>query len=182
MRAGIDRPRTEDEMIELARKWSSDDAANRHTLMNLIGKEILRHELARVPVPQLQELVEATRGTRALEVRKSLGLDVPAGKVTAPARTPRAPTEPRIATENAPRPPPPEKTAEGAFKMPKPKFVKPPPKAPAAAPRKFTHPKFGEGVLEKQEGVGDATKLTIKFATGSKTLLSRFVTEMPPSE
>ena len=49
----------------------------------------------------------------------------------------------------------------------------------AAAPpaRKFQHPKFGEGLLESQEGEGTDAKLTFKFAASSKTLLARYVTE-----
>ena len=49
---------------------------------------------------------------------------------------------------------------------------------PAAA-KKFNHPKFGDGELVSQDGVGEEAKLTIKFAAGTKTLLARFVTEVP---
>lgn len=40
-----------------------------------------------------------------------------------------------------------------------------------------THAKFGEGVVEKVEGEGDNTRLTISFGEGRKTLLARFVTQ-----
>lgn len=170
-------PTNEEEMVELARRWSSDDANKRHTVLNLIGKEILRHELKRLDVPKLHDLVGAIHGTKSIEARKALGFEIRPEKAPRPSREPRAPREGAPAVPE-PRLPP-EKTAEGAFKMPKPKFVKPPPKAAPAAARKFTHPKFGEGVLEKTEGVGDEMKLTIKFGAGSKTLLAKFVTEVP---
>jgi ankyrin repeat protein len=41
------------------------------------------------------------------------------------------------------------------------------------------HPKFGEGVVEKVEEVGNEAKLTIRFAVGTKTLLAKFVTLHP---
>jgi hypothetical protein len=62
--------------------------------------------------------------------------------------------------------------------MPKPD-LRPPTKAPPKPPAKrFTHPKFGDGELESQDGVGPDAKLTIKFASGTKTLLARYVTEL----
>jgi hypothetical protein len=161
-------PADETAMMELARKWASDDAHDRHTILNLVGKEILTHELKRLDVPKLKELVEATRGTRALEARKALGFEVPAGAEAPakPARAPRARKEPTPGREIP-------------LKMPKPQFVKPAPKAPPPPPRKFTHPKFGEGTLEKSEGAGEDMKLTVKFSTGTKTLLAKFLTEIP---
>lgn len=163
-------PEDEASMMELARKWSSDDAHDRHTILNLVGKEILTHELKRLDVPKLKELVEATRGTRALEVRKALGFEVPDMAVTEKkaARAPRARKEPAITAAR-----------EIPLKMPKPQFVKPPPKAPPPPARRFSHPKFGEGTLERSEGAGDDMKLTVKFETGTKTLLAKFLTEIP---
>jgi hypothetical protein len=35
-------------------------------------------------------------------------------------------------------------------------------------------------VLRAQDGIGPEAKLTIEFATGPKTLLARFVTELLP--
>ena len=61
--------------------------------------------------------------------------------------------------------------------MPKPILTRPK-AAPPAAPRHFEHPKFGPGVLEKIDGSGDDAKLTIRFASGTKTLLAKFVTEV----
>jgi hypothetical protein len=63
--------------------------------------------------------------------------------------------------------------------MPKPARVAPPPAAPAPPAKRFTHPKFGEGVLQQQQGDGPEAKLTIAFPDGPKTLLARFVTEVP---
>jgi hypothetical protein len=63
--------------------------------------------------------------------------------------------------------------------MPKPEFKRPPPPPPPVAPKRFSHPKFGEGTLVSQDGVGDGAKLTIKFGSETKTLLARFVTEVP---
>jgi hypothetical protein len=63
--------------------------------------------------------------------------------------------------------------------MPRATFRPPVKPAPQAAAKRFHHPKFGEGVLEAQDGVGPEAKLTIKFASGSKTLLARYVTESP---
>lgn len=161
-------PADEAAMMELARKWASDDAHDRHTILNLVGKELLTHELKRLDVPKLRELVEATRGTRALEVRKALGFEVP-NVAEAPAKPKR---EPRARREPTP-------SREIPLKMPKPQFVKPTPKAPPPPARRFTHPKFGEGTLEKSEGAGDDMKLTVKFETGTKTLLAKFLTEIP---
>jgi hypothetical protein len=69
--------------------------------------------------------------------------------------------------------------ADMTMRMPKPErkpIVKPP---PPAAPKRYQHPKFGDGVLQSQDGAGDDAKLTIKFESGTKTLLARYVTEIP---
>ena len=63
--------------------------------------------------------------------------------------------------------------------MPKPAFVRPAKSAPPPPAKRMHHPKFGDGVLESQDGVGPDAKLTIKFESGSKTLLARYVTELP---
>jgi hypothetical protein len=64
--------------------------------------------------------------------------------------------------------------------MPKPKLKAPAKPAAAPEPKRYRHPKFGDGVLRAQDGVGPEAKLTIEFATGQKTLLARFVTELLP--
>ena len=70
-------PTTEEELWTLARSWASDDASARHTLMALVGREIVQHELRRIDVPKLRELFDEVRPTRALALRASLGLEVP---------------------------------------------------------------------------------------------------------
>jgi len=171
-------PENEDSAMAMARAWASDDANGRHTMLALIGRDILKHESRRLGLTKLEELCEETRATRANEMRKALGLEVAAGKAEAPAR-------PRAAASSAPK----ERAArapKGApkaefqipAKMPKPAFVPPKKAAPAPPARRFTHPKFGEGTLEKVEGVGEEAKLTVKFAGGSKTLKASFLTEI----
>ncbi len=41
---------------------------------------------------------------------------------------------------------------------------------------KVSHPKFGEGFVINTEGAGDAAKLTIKFDSGEKKLLAKYLT------
>lgn len=168
-------PSTEEDVWTMARAWASDDAASRHTLMALVGREILQHELRRIDVPKLRELFDETRSSRALALRSSLGLAVPSSATTTAKPEPKA----RAATASgAPKRAPVEKR-EIPTRMPKPEFKKPPPPAPPPIAKRFQHPKFGEGVLEAQDGAGPEAKLTIKFELGSKTLLAKYVTEVP---
>ncbi|HVX95517.1 MAG TPA: hypothetical protein VHK47_11450 [Polyangia bacterium] len=165
-------PTTPEELWALARAWASDDAAARPTLMTLIGRDILDHELRRIDVPALRELVDEPRPARARALRTELGLEVP------PLPQPKAAGAARAnrATKSAPAAP----KREAPTRMPKPDF-KPPPKAPPPPDAKrYRHPKFGEGVLRAQDGTGPEAKLTIEFASGPKTLLARFVTEILP--
>jgi hypothetical protein len=164
---GYAAPATPDDVWRLARAWAEDDAAGKHTLMALVGRDILQHELRRIDVAELRELFDETRGARVHELRVKLGLPTKAPAVTAKSvkRTPavRAPAL----------------KGEVPARMPKPEFKRLPPKAPPPPPKRFAHPKFGEGVLETKQGEGPEAKLTIKFQSGSKTLLARFVTELP---
>jgi hypothetical protein len=169
-------PSTQEELYALARAWASDDAGRRATLMALVGRDILQHELRRIDVPALRELFDEVRPARALALRASLGLSVPE---ISPGPTkkasPRKPAPVAQATPAAARSIDPGAPA----RMPKPVFVPPPKRGPEPPPRRFVHPTFGEGVLERQDGSGAESKLTIKFNGGSKTLLARFVTEVP---
>src|SRR3954462_70126 len=45
---GYQAPSTGGGLWTLARDWASDDAASRHTLMALVGREIVQHELRRI--------------------------------------------------------------------------------------------------------------------------------------
>ena len=165
-------PSTEEELWALARSWAADDAAARHTLMALVGREIVQHELRRVDVAPLRQLLEETRPTPARALRESLGLAVAAALPTKaePRRKKAAAAAPVRAPAAAPASLP---------RMPKPE-LKRPAKADAAPPaRRFVHPKFGEGVLASQDGAGPDAKLTIKFESGPRTLLARYVAEVP---
>jgi hypothetical protein len=169
---GYTPPANEEELWTIARAWAADDASRRHTLLALVGREIIQHELQRIDVPKLRELVDEASPARERELRVALGLDAP-GPVPEkpePRRAPRA----KAAAATTPKQPIPTK-------MPKPEFKKPPPKAPPPPARRFQHPKFGEGVLEVCAGEGPEAKLTIKFAAGTKTLLAKYVTEIPSS-
>jgi hypothetical protein len=169
-------PSTEEELWTMARSWASDDAAARPTLMALVGREILQHELRRIDVPTLRELFDEVRPSRVRELRASLGLEVPRPAAKAEPRRPA----PGVASPPAKRAPaPPRAEGDAPARMPKPEFKRPPKAAPPAAAKRFQHSKFGEGVLEGQDGIGPEAKLTIKFESGSKTLLARYVTEMP---
>jgi hypothetical protein len=168
-------PSTEEELWTLVRSWASDDAASRQTVMALVGREIVQHELRRIDVPKLRELFDEARPARARELRVSLGLEVrplePAkAEITRGKRSAAAPAAKRAAPSVG--------TPQVPARMPKPQLKSP--AKPAAAPdaRRFTHPKFGEGVLKSQDGVGPEAKLTIQFASGPKTLLARYVTEL----
>lgn len=162
-------PATPEEVWRLARAWAEDDAANEHTLLALVGRDILQHELRRVDVPELRELFDTTRAARIHELREKLGLPT---RPTASASTRRAPATAEQKRARAPK-------AEIPMRMPKPERKPPTPKAPPPPPRRFAHAKFGEGVLETQQGDGPEAKLTIKFQSGSKVLLAKFVTEVP---
>jgi hypothetical protein len=183
------RPSTEEDLWSLARAWASDEAAGRHTLMALVGREMLHHELRRIAIPPLQELIDEARPSRARELRVGLGLAVPAlpqapakaaatrSKPAAPARAPAS--TPDGASPVSPGRDQPKKAVQAeprATKMPKPEFKRPEKAAAPAVAKRFQHPKFGVGVLESQDGVGPDAKLTIKFESGSKTLLARYVT------
>ncbi|WP_394834764.1 hypothetical protein LVJ94_50540 [Pendulispora rubella] len=160
-------PSTEDEIWAIARGWASDDAASRHTILALVGREILQHELRRIPVPKLLELVDEARPARALALRASLGLEVPPAAAAKPARKEKKPAAGKAAPKR-----------EIPTRMPRPTATPRAKAAPEAPPKRFAHPKFGEGVLERQDGTGPEAKLTIKFDSGSKTLLARYVTEL----
>jgi hypothetical protein len=162
-------PATEDDVWTMARAWASDDAASRHTLLALVGREILQHELRRIEIPKLRELFSETRANRIHALRTELGLAVSAAPISKPETTRKA--APRA--ERAP-----VEKREIPTRMPKPEFKKPAKAAPPPAQRRFQHPKFGEGVLESQNGEGAEAKLTIKFASGSKTLQAQYVTEL----
>jgi hypothetical protein len=166
-------PTTQEQLWALARTWAADDAAARHTLMALVGRDILDHELRRIDVPSLREVVDEHRPTRARELRMSLGLDAPP---LAPAKAAAGPRRSTQATKGAPAAPKREITT----RMPKPEFRAPAKPAPAPEAKRYRHPKFGDGVLRAQDGAGPEAKLTIEFATGPKTLLARFVTELLP--
>ena len=166
-------PTTQEELWTLARTWAADDAASRPTLMTLVGRDILHHELRRIDVPSLRELVDEPRRVRARELRTKLGLDVPPlAQTKAAVRAPR----PTRKAESAPAAP----KREIPTRMPKPAFKAPAKPGPAPEAKRFRHPKFGDGVLRAQNGDGPEAKLTIEFATGPKTLLARFVTELLP--
>jgi len=166
-------PTTEEELWALARRWAADDAASRPTLMTLVGRDILDQELRRIDVPSLRELVDEPRPARARELRTKLGLDVPPAAQAKPAAGARGPTR---ATKGAPAAP----KRELPTRMPKPELRAPAKPAPAPEPKRYRHPKFGDGVLRAQDGTGPEAKLTIEFATGPKTLLARYVTELLP--
>lgn len=166
-------PATPEDALALARAWAADDAGRRPTPLALVGREILQHELRRFDLPSLRAAVDEVDPARARELRVALGLDVAAetsadAKTNAPAKRP----SPRAKRPAAP-------AREIPTRMPKPEFRKPPPPPPAAAAKRFSHPKFGEGVLVSQDGAGEDAKLTIKFEAGAKTLLAKFVTELP---
>jgi len=172
-------PSTEEELWTLVRSWASDHAASRQTVMALVGREIVQHELRRIDVPKLRELFSEASPARARELQVCLGLDVrpldPAkSESTRTTRSTRGTAAPPAKRAAAP-----VGTREIPARMPKPQFRSPP--KPAAAPdaRRFTHPKFGEGVLKSQDGDGPDAKLTIQFECGPKTLLARYVTELP---
>jgi hypothetical protein len=163
-------PSNQEEVWQLARAWASDDAAGRRTLLALVGREILQHELRRIDVPPLRELFDEVDAERVTALRTSLGLAVP-------PPTEAKPTPRRKSAAAAPRAPAAPKR-ELPTRMPKPLFVPPKKREPPPPPRRFQHPKFGEGVLERLEGEGPDAKLTIKFGAGSKTLLARYVSEV----
>jgi hypothetical protein len=166
-------PTTQEELWTLARTWAADDAASRPTLMTLVGRDILHHELRRIDVPSLRELVDEPKRTRARELRTNLGLDVsPLAQAKAAAGAPR----PARNTKSAAAAP----KWEIPARMPKPEFKAPAKPGPTPEARRFRHPKFGDGVLRAQDGAGPEAKLTIEFANGPKTLLARFVTELLP--
>lgn len=166
-------PSTPDEVWALARAWAADDAQARQTVLALIGRDILQHELRRIDVPELRALVDETSPGRSRELRMKLGLAVGA-EPTGAARPKAAGAPSPKKRASAPGP-----AREIPSRMPKPEFKRPAPPPPPAAARRFQHPKFGEGVLVSQEGAGEAAKLTIAFEGGAKTLLARFVTELP---
>lgn len=178
-------PQTAEDMWPLARAWAADDAAKRTTVLALVGLDILQHELRRIEVPELRELVDETRPAAALATRARLGLAVPptpppkTPKKESPKAAPRAEAPRAESAAPTPHAPPAAKHEGTSRRMPKPVFVRPPPPAAPPPPTHVRHPKFGEGVLEARDGVGPDAKLTIKFASGSKTLLARYVTEIP---
>lgn len=171
---GYVSPETPEDALALARAWAADDAGRRPTPLALVGREILQHELRRFDLPALRAVVDEVDPARARELRIGLGLEVaPEGKSAATTAAKSASPKPKRAAAAAgpPRAIP--------TRMPRPEFKRPPPAPAAADAKRFSHPKFGDGVLVSQDGLGEDAKLTIKFAAGTKTLLARFVTEVP---
>lgn len=166
-------PAAPDDAWALARAWAADEAAGRPTPLALVGREILQQELGRFDLPTLRAAVDEVDPTRARALRIAIGLEVaPEAKAKTAAK--RAEARPKRPARTSAAPP-----REIPTRMPKPEFKRPPPPPPAAAPKRFSHPKFGEGALVSQDGAGENAKLTIKFASETKTLLARFVTELP---
>ncbi|MBX3225755.1 MAG: hypothetical protein KIT84_30740 [Labilithrix sp.] len=165
-------PADEAAAMAMARTWAADDAGGKRTMLALIGRDVLKHEARRLGLTTLVELCEETRATRANELRRSLGLE--AAAVAKPKPGPDAPAKPARKRERAA----PKAEFQVPARMPKPAFVPPKKAAPPPPARRFSHPKFGEGVLERTEGNGDDAKHTVKFASGTKTLLARFLTEI----
>lgn len=172
---GYRAPTTPEDAWALARAWAADEAAARPTPLALVGREILQHELRRFDVPSLRAIVDEVVPTRARDLRLAAGLAVgpepKAARRTGTAKASASP--PKRATGSAAAPP-----REIATRMPKPEFKRPVP-APVVAPKRFSHAKFGDGILVSQDGVGDDAKLTIAFESGRKTLLAKFVRELP---
>lgn len=164
-------PAAPEDGVALARAWAADDAAGRPTPLALVGREILQQELRRFDLPELRAAIDEPDPARARALRIAVGLDVaPEAEAKAKRASPR-PKRPAGA--------PPAPAREIPTRMPKPEFKRPPPPPPPAAARRFSHPKFGEGTLVSQAGAGEEAKLTIKFASETKTLLARFLTELP---
>ncbi|AKV01447.1 hypothetical protein AKJ09_08110 [Labilithrix luteola] len=166
-------PANEEDVWALARSWASDDAAGRQTLLALVGRDILEHELRRVAVPKLRELFDEPRASRARAIRTELGLATPAlAPIKDEAKATKVPT-PR--TERAPA-----KAVKQPIptRMPPPEFKRPAKAAPPPPPKRFQHPKFGEGELLSQAGEGPESKLTIKFERGPVTVQAKYVTEI----
>jgi hypothetical protein len=162
-------PATPEDGWALARAWAADEAIGRLTPLALVGREILQHDLRCFDLPSLRAAVDEIDPARARELRIAVGLDVaPETKITTASKRTTSPRPKRAAA-------PPR---EIPTRMPKPEFKRPPPPPPATAAKRFSHPKFGEGTLVSQDGVGDDAKLTIKFADATKTLLAKFVTEL----
>jgi hypothetical protein len=169
--SGYVPPTTEEELWTLARSWAADEATGRRTVFVLVGREILQHELRRIDIPKLREFFDEERSSRALALRASLGLAIPEPAAARPGRSPRAAPAKRAAVAKA--------GGDIPMRMPKPEFKRPQKPPPPPPPKRFQHPKFGEGSLVAQDGTGDDAKLTIKFASGAKTLLARYLTELP---
>jgi hypothetical protein len=174
-------PETEEELWTLARAWAADDALARPTLMALVGREIVQHELRRIAIPALAAFFDEARPARARELRVTLGLEVaPAAPPKTKSATPRS--KPAAAPASAKSAAPPSVTAASppstGARMPKPEFKRAAKAPPPADAKRFEHPKFGQGVLQSQDGVGPEAKLTIKFEGGPKTLLAKYVTEL----
>jgi hypothetical protein len=173
-------PATEEDVWALARTWASDDAASRHTMMALVGRDILLHELRRIDVPKLRDLVAETNAARERELRAELHLDVPPAAAPKGARSRAAPSASPAREKRAPRPvQTPAPNGDMLMRMPKPERRAIPKPPPPPEPKCYSHPKFGEGVLQSSDGTGEDAKLTIKFESGTKTLLARYVTERP---
>jgi PcrA/UvrD tudor domain len=168
-------PAAPEDAWALARAWAADEAGGRSTPLALVGREILQHELRRFDLPDLRAAVDEVGPARARELRVAIGLEVGPEKETKTATTAKLSSpRPKRSASTSTAPP-----REIPTRMPKPEFKRPPPPPPAAAAKRFSHPKFGEGVLVSQDGAGEDAKLTIKFAAATKTLLARFVTELP---
>jgi hypothetical protein len=176
---GYAAPASPDEAWALARAWAADDAGQRPTPLALVGREILQHELRRFDLPDLRAAIDEVDPARARELRIAAGLEVPPEKARTTAAKPTTTSKSAAPRAKRPAPAAAAPPREIPTRMPKPEFKRPPPPSPVAAARKFSHPKFGDGVLVSQDGAGADAKLTIKFAEATKTLLAKFVTELP---
>ena len=148
-------PSTEDEVWALARSWASDDAAGRHTLMagaRRSGNSASRAPPDRDPRSSASSSKRLSRPARSRFERASGSTSRRRPQLIGRRRSPRR------SRNRRPRPAP---TRPIPTQMPKPEFKKPVKAGPAPPPKRFTHPKFGEGMLEAQDGTGDDAKLTI---------------------
>jgi hypothetical protein len=139
---------SKEQLFEFVRRWFEDEAARRWSMYVALGEMLLGERQAVLKIPELDPIVKNL--ATGIDVRRAHALVKLRKLVGAPA-------------------PHSERSA--------PKRGKAPRAAPKPTEERVTHPKFGEGVVLRRESSGSGEKVTVRFASGERTILARSLSQ-----
>ena len=138
-------PANREELLVLLRRWIEDLDAARDSVYVAIGELLVHRGHQKLGLAELAPIAQHLFA--ASDVQKKIALQK---------------LRPLLGL-----PPPPRRQVA--------KPAAPPPAQPIDAEQRVRHATFGVGLVTRREGEGADEKLTVRFASGTKTLLARFV-------